>query len=123
MYKMAKCASKDRNGDPCRNYGRDGLYCNFHKYMNDYTPEMIEQVKLCSACSQWKFMGDYNTCGECRERGEKNRKEAKESTILCVKEGCKFKKSINKYCGKHQVNLFVEETESLGLKTCKNYIR
>ena len=120
---MAKCASKDRNGDPCRNYGRDGLYCKFHKYMNDYTPEMIEKVKLCSACNQWKFMGDYNTCGECRDRGGKNRQEAKESVVLCAKDGCKFKKSENKYCGKHQTLLFIEETESLGLKTCKNYIR
>ena len=120
---MAKCASKDRNGDPCRNYGRDGLYCKFHTYMNEYTPEMVENVKLCTTCSQWKFMGDYNTCEECRERGIKNRQEAKESIVLCAKDGCKFKKSINKYCGKHQANHFKEETESMGMKTCKQYLR
>lgn len=125
MYKMAKCASKDRNGDPCRNYGRDGLYCKFHKYMNEYTPEMVEKVKLCTTCSQWKFMGDYNTCEECRERGIKNRQEAKEShsIVMCAKDGCKYKRSENKYCGKHQANHFKEETESMGLKTCKNYVR
>ena len=120
---MAKCASKDRNGDPCRNYGRDGLYCKFHKYMNEYTSEMVEKVKLCTTCSQWKFMGDYNTCGECRDRGGKNRQEAKETVVLCAKDGCKFKKSENKYCGKHQVLMFIEESQSLGLKTCKNYVR
>ena len=120
---MAKCASKDRNGDPCRNYGRDGLYCKFHTYMNDYTPEMVEKVKLCTTCSQWKFMGDYNTCEECRERGIKNRQEAKESLVLCAKDGCKYKCSENKYCGKHQANHFKEETESMGMKTCKNYVR
>lgn len=123
MYKMAKCASKDRNGDPCRNYGRDGLYCKFHTYMNEYTPEMVENVKLCTTCSQWKFMGDYNTCEECRERGIKNRQEAKESIVLCAKDGCKYKCSENKYCGKHQANNFKEETESMGMKTCKNYVR
>ena len=120
---MAKCASKDRNGDPCRNYGRDGLYCKFHKYMNEYTPEMVEKVKLCTTCSQWKFMGDYNTCGECRERGIKNRLESKEAVVLCAKDGCKFKKSENKYCGKHQANHFKDETESMGLKVCKQYLR
>ncbi len=120
---MAKCASKDRNGDPCRNYGRDGLYCKFHKYMNEYTSEMIEKVKLCTTCSQWKFMGDYNTCDECRERGCKNRQEVKETMVLCAKDGCKFKKSENKYCGKHQALMFIEESKILGLKTCKNYVR
>ena len=41
----------------------------------------------------------------------------------CAKEGCTFKKSANKYCGKHQADLFVEETKELGLKHCVNYIR
>lgn len=41
----------------------------------------------------------------------------------CAKEGCTFKKSANKYCGKHQADLFVEETKELGLKHCANYIR
>jgi hypothetical protein len=41
----------------------------------------------------------------------------------CAKEGCTFKKSVNKYCGKHQADLFVEETKELGLKPCVNYIR
>jgi hypothetical protein len=40
-----------------------------------------------------------------------------------VKDGCTFKKSLNKYCGKHQSDLFVEETKALGLKHCANYIR
>jgi hypothetical protein len=41
----------------------------------------------------------------------------------CAKDGCTFKKSANKYCGKHQADLFVEETKELGLKHCANYIR
>jgi hypothetical protein len=43
--------------------------------------------------------------------------------IKCAKEGCKFKKGINKYCGKHQANHFLEIAESEGLKICMNYIR
>jgi hypothetical protein len=41
----------------------------------------------------------------------------------CAKEGCTFKKSANKYCGKHQADLFLEKTKELGLKHCVNYIR
>ena len=41
----------------------------------------------------------------------------------CAKEGCNYKKGVNKYCGKHQACLFLELTESDGLKVCANYIR
>jgi len=117
-----KCISKDRNSAPCR-YQADGKFCKNHLYMNDYTEEMLANIKPCSTCKKMYFMEDYNTCTSCRTRGETNRNDAKESIILCSKEGCKFKKSINKYCGKHQALMFVEETELLGLKTCVNYIR
>jgi hypothetical protein len=44
--------------------------------------------------------------------------------ILCGKDGCKFKHSNeNKYCRKHQICIFEDETKSLGKKTCFNYIR
>jgi hypothetical protein len=41
----------------------------------------------------------------------------------CAKEGCKFKKGVNAYCGKHQAQYFLETTTSQGLKVCANYIR
>ena len=116
------CPAKDRNYAPCR-FSPEDIYCKHHTYLNDYTDEMFKKTSVCSSCKLWKFTGNYATCSECRERGEKVRQEAKESVVLCAKDGCKFKKSENKYCGKHQTLLFVEETESLGLKTCKNYIR
>lgn len=50
-------------------------------------------------------------------------KLVEKSVDKCVKDGCTFKKSLNKYCGKHQGDLFVEETKELGLKHCANYIR
>jgi hypothetical protein len=116
------CPAKDRNYAPCR-FSPEDTYCKHHTYLNDYTDEMFKKTTVCSSCKLWKFTGNYATCEECRERAEKVRKEIKETIVLCAKDGCKFKKSENKYCGKHQTLLFVEETESLGLKTCKNYIR
>lgn len=44
--------------------------------------------------------------------------------VLCAKENCKFKKSNdNKYCIKHQICIFVDETQALGKKMCVDYIR
>lgn len=49
---------------------------------------------------------------------------AKEIPVLCGKDGCKFKKSKeNKYCGKHQLCLFADETVALNKKVCYSYIR
>ena len=48
----------------------------------------------------------------------------KELPILCGNDGCKFKKSKeNKYCGKHQLCLFADETAALNKKVCYSYIR
>jgi hypothetical protein len=44
-------------------------------------------------------------------------------SIICAKEGCNYKKSINAYCGKHQSQYFLEKTTNEGLKVCANYIR
>jgi hypothetical protein len=91
--------------------------------MEEYTDEMKANVKLCSACLLWRFMGEYDTCEGCRIRGAENREKTKETIVLCAKEGCKYKKSDNKYCGKHQADLFLEQTQEAGLKHCSNYLR
>ena len=42
----------------------------------------------------------------------------------CAKECCKAKPTTeNKYCRKHQLCVFIDETEALGKRTCKNVIR
>jgi len=110
------CPAKDAKGNPCRN---KGPFCRFHTYMKDYTPEMIAGCKLCKGCKKMKFM-EMETCNECRVRGAEKRKQAKAEIVLCAKEGCKFKKSENKYCGKHQLCQFIDETSALGLKPCYN---
>jgi hypothetical protein len=46
------------------------------------------------------------------------------AVVRCVKNGCPNRKSdTNKYCGKHQIWIFLDETSELGMKTCVNYIR
>ena len=44
-------------------------------------------------------------------------------TTRCSKECCNAKSTENKYCRKHQLQIFIDETESLGKRICKNVIR
>jgi hypothetical protein len=115
-----KCATKDRNLKQCRRYASHGKFCELHKYMIDYTDEMLEKAKSCSTCLKTYYIEDpYKTCSGCRIRV----KETKE-IIKCAKEDCTFKRTEeNKYCGKHQLNMFLDETAEQGLKPCKNAVR
>ena len=116
-----KCLSRDRNENPCRNNSINATrFCKLHQYMCDYTNEMLENLKLCKGCNKmYYFENENKTCENCRTRIKKEKE-----VILCKKEGCKFKKSDeNDYCGKHQINIFIEQTISQNKKICKNYIR
>jgi len=117
-----KCATKDRNLNPCRGNATHGKFCKIHSHMIEYNDEMIEQAKPCGTCRKTYYMGEYTTCQACRERGAANR-EKKVEPIKCSKEGCSFKQSENKYCGKHQLYMFLDETKDAGLKSCKNAVR
>jgi len=116
-----KCATKDRNLKQCRRYANNGKFCDLHKYMLEYTDEMVEKSKPCSGCLKPYYLEEpYKTCIDCRERVKQQTKEI----IKCAKEDCKFKKSDeNKYCGKHQLNMFLDETAEQGLNPCKNAVR
>jgi hypothetical protein len=117
-----KCLAKDRNQNPCRNSATNDRFCRYHDYMVSYTHEMLADIKVCSTCKKMHYLGEYNTCEKCRLRGQDNRKDARETIVKCVKEGCKFKKSDeNNYCGKHQCEYYVEETLKSGMVPCSNY--
>jgi len=120
---MTNCLAKDRNGDNCRNYGLEKTrFCKFHHYMNDYTEEMLNSIELCKGCKKmYYFEGELKTCEKCRERKNTNKKA---TITLCSKGGCKFKRSDeNKYCGKHQICIFEDETANMNKKVCYNIIR
>ena len=118
-----KCATKDRNLNPCRGNAAHGKFCKIHHYMAEYTDDMVAQAKPCGTCRKTYFMGDYTTCDACRTRGGANREKNKGEHVKCAKDGCSFKQSENKYCGKHQLCLFLDETKDAGLKACMNAMR
>lgn len=88
---------------------------------------MLANLESCSGCKKMHFFEDgRKTCDVCAARSKQNRNKAKTQkvVVLCSKLGCKFKKSEeNKYCGKHQLCLFEDETKEMNKKLCCNYIR
>ena len=121
-----KCLSKDRKGEPCRCAAiEDTRFCKFHHYMAAYTDEMLQRLDLCSGCKKmFCFEGGRKICDNCVDRSKANRLIAKTNVELCAKDSCVYKRSNeNKYCKLHQLQLFVDETESENKKVCKGYIR
>lgn len=123
---MQCCLAIDRHKKPCRvSPMSDTKFCKFHQYMSVYTPEMLSSLELCSGCKKaYYFDTDTKTCNTCKTRCIQNRTMVREQVVLCSKTGCTFKRSIeNKYCKKHQIELFVDETAAEDKKMCANYLR
>ena len=70
---MTKCATIDRNLNPCRGIATNGKFCKIHSYMIEYTDKMVEDAKPCGTCHKTHFMGEYTTCEACRKRGDPRR--------------------------------------------------
>jgi hypothetical protein len=93
--------------------------------MSDYTDEMMANQTICSGCKKSYYLPDgVKTCSNCKERVKQSKITTKEAVVLCASNACKFKRSDeNKYCMKHQLCVFVDETAALGKKLCKQYVR
>ena len=122
---MIKCLALDRNLKGCRcNAIYDTRFCKKHDYMTDYTEEMLSNLQVCSGCKKSYYIPDGKICISCNDRGKQNRQINRENVVLCANDGCTFKRSNeNIYCKKHQICIFVDETESMNKKVCKQYIR
>jgi len=120
-----KCISKSRNMRQCHFYTTNpNKLCNIHQYQSEYTPDMMENLTPCSTCHKTFYLPTGKICDGCKERATNVRKIQKEAVVKCGKEGCIFKRSKeNKYCNKHQLQVFLDETKEANLKTCYNHIR
>jgi len=132
------CKTRDRYGDPCRNYCyENSAFCKLHQYMIKYTDEQLQHMELCSGCLKVRFMNGNKTCDEeCRGRQQKYRKELRDNAILCkgfvvikrVEHPCKYKRNEKSkymdYCDKHQMQGWKDEMEKDGCwKVCYGYFR
>ena len=122
---MTKCSAIDRNLKGCRcNAINDTSFCKKHDYMVEYTEEMLSNLQICSGCKKSYYIPDGKTCSSCRNRGNQNKQITRENVVLCANDKCVFKRSDeNKYCQKHQICVFVDDTVAMGKKVCKQYVR
>ncbi len=86
---------------------------------------MLQQLDLCSGCKKMYYLGGQRKiCDNCVDRSKAHRTVQKENVVLCAKESCTNKRSVeNKYCKLHKIQLFVDETAAENKKLCKDYIR
>jgi len=62
------CYGTSRNKKPCASVPVIGSqYCGRHKYMIDYTAEMLANLKKCKDCKKMMYLGDNVRCDECNE--------------------------------------------------------
>jgi hypothetical protein len=127
---IIKCAGIDRNGNTCRvKVQKAGDYCKNHVYMEDYTPEQLQNLSKCSGCQLYMYIeGGQKMCVPCHDRLGKFREDFKQSQLApgkCQHDGCKFKASKEGYCMKHynSASRFNETVIASGKKTCSNYVR
>jgi len=126
---------KEKNEDkPCRLYPAEGKrFCHRnHGYMENYTDEMLQNLKRCSGCGLDRYIGHFeknaNTCNiVCRPRGEKNRK--KKRNELDPKRQCKHvggcvhyvKDEGEIFCKKHRrLGKLRMKAEAEGKKLCSD---
>jgi hypothetical protein len=129
------CLASDCNGNSCRNHPEttETRFCGFHQYMNTYTEEQMQNLKICSGCSKWVYLSPecIEKCDNClnvvrikNEKDKKKRKELNDAKTPCSVENCIwFRAEPSKYCLKHKIREFVDETTADGKKVCYNYVR
>ena len=79
----------------------------------------------CNRCIKMSNLdGDQKSCNERKPRLVSSNLAVKGSSVLCLKDGCKHKKSTeNVYCKLHQLQIFIDDTKSAGKKLCSNVNR
>lgn len=101
-------------------------FCEKHKHMEDYTEEMLNNLKRCSCnfIQYVTFFCEYETCDTCRNRGKKNRQIVSDATKLlprCKIEGCPNAGHNEGWCGKHDKHRQKEKIEQRGNRVCGRF--
>lgn len=98
-------------------------YCEKHKRFENYTQEMMTNLKFCSTCKCQDYFVGFKTCDDCRGVGKIQNKKNSTTSIKSKCMECNNYADANGYCGKHQLNAWLKQVESEGLKPCANYKR
>ncbi|AYV75816.1 MAG: hypothetical protein Terrestrivirus3_85 [Terrestrivirus sp.] len=127
----------------CKLYVRRGFNtCRQHKFQENYTDEQMNNLSDCSTCRR-ALVKKPGLCEECLDRGEKNREKAREeknklpdcfkcseiaknnNEDMIEEKQTRINKQINgtKYCGDHQIEIWINEVKANNKVPCTQYIR
>lgn len=131
---LVYCLGRDSDGGRCRlKKGVNLNYCSRnHAFMNEYTPEMIQNLKYCKGCKKWRYEGHFDgnmLCSVvCQKRGKFNRDKKrdldKKTKKKCQNMNCDNYAQENKnFCGIHELDQLVIDAKCNGMKLCVNYNR
>jgi hypothetical protein len=108
------CNGITYNGNKCNKKCLDNNnYCIIHCYMNEYTENMLNSMKICNKCFKYKYLTD-KTCIQCKTN----------NFIKCKINNCLHNKSeINEYCVKHQIYELITTNKTEDKIYCSNLIK
>ena len=128
------CTGLGSNGERCHLKKVSGKnYCNRnHGYMEEYTEEMIKNLKYCKGCKKWRYAGHFGnnaTCEVvCQARAQANRAKKREqdkiNKIKCLHTGCRlYARPDKNFCGDHEMDQRILDAEEKCMKLCSTYNR
>lgn len=124
-----KCCWINQKSQPCPWNALDNeTLCKRHM---KYKEQTLEDMIKCSTCKNlFTSTEKYKTCISCRNRGETNRKIAKENRLYCkaiilnTGKQCEYKQcDENEYCKLHQTYKKYKDLVDAGFRVCSNIMR
>lgn len=120
--KNIKCEGITKKGTKCTyNQMPNSKYCCDHQYMNNYTSDMLKNLRQCTGCSSYRYFTTHSTCDECRGYRRDKKLENKlhrVDTPKCKVINCTRNSKFGNYCGKHKRLQLCEDAEKDGFKIC-----
>jgi hypothetical protein len=130
LKKGKLCKGMQKNGEPCNKTSiNDTLYCYDHKYMINYTQDMLDNMRYCTgSCKRYIYIeGEFKSCQYCRDRGKNDREIARKEKVKthskCLTcENPENLKLGNGYCGKcDDVQMKKNAIIASGKKVCSRW--
>lgn len=101
-------------------------FCKNHQYMQNYTPEMRNNLTQCIDCKYYKYLPNGRKCQSCKDLRKHMRDKAKAEKVIIKCKKCEKYERLegSEYCRyHHRIETFKETTEKAGFNVCSDYIR
>jgi hypothetical protein len=99
--------------------------CSKHEYLEKYSSDELARLDHCTRCGRYDLYSEKHVrkCDVCDKTDQVRKAHNNATLVKCGYLGCKSKDKENGYCGKHQLQIFIDQTKEKGLKVCSNVAR